>query len=231
MKALAVETKMVLLIILVVLMAFLGTYVTVVVPLMDVSLSKVGKDTVDYTPLELQGKIVYQREGCINCHTQQVRNLLFDAQRYGMGEVETFKRFGIRAHIMAPPTQPGEIALDKPHQLGTRRTGPDLARVGGKYDNTWHINHFKDPRYTTPGSLMVRYTWFFDKSGKPTKDLNALVAYLQKLGTNLKWREEGVQQYTKLHEAGEKYLGEEYLKPEATGKGLVNIDGTGNIKK
>ncbi len=203
MKALAVETKMALLVVLVVILAVLGSYITVVVPLMDKSLSTPGKDTTEYTALQLQGKMIYQREGCMNCHTQQVRNLLFDAQRYGMGEVETFKRFKVRAHILAPPTQPGEIALDKPHQLGTRRTGPDLARVGGKYDNTWHINHFKDPRYTTPGSLMVRYTWLFDKNGKPTKELTALIAYLQKLGTNLKWREDGVKQYVKLNGGGE----------------------------
>ncbi len=202
MKALAVETKMVLLVVLVVIMAVLGSYITVVIPLMDDSLNKPGKDTTQYTALQLLGKKIYQREGCMNCHTQQVRNLLFDAQRYGMGEVETFKRFKVRGHILAPPTQPGEIALDQPHQLGTRRTGPDLARVGGKYDNTWHINHFKDPRYTTPGSLMVRYSWLFDKNNKPTKELTALIAYLQKLGTNLKWREEGVEQYVKLNGGG-----------------------------
>jgi len=193
------ETKAVLLIALVAIFAVLGSYFTMVVPLIDPDLNNPGKDTTQYTELQLQGKKVYQREGCVYCHTQQVRNLLFDAQRYGMGEVETMKRFKVSAHILAPPTQAGEIAYDSPHLLGTRRTGPDLARVGGKYDNTWHINHFKDPRYTTPGSLMVRFSWFFDKNGKPTQDLVALVAYLQKLGTNLNWREQGVEQYVKLN--------------------------------
>jgi cbb3-type cytochrome oxidase cytochrome c subunit len=99
--------------------------------------------------------------------------------------------------IQAPPSQPGEYVYDKPHLLGTRRTGPDLGRVGGKYDNTWHINHLRDPRSTSPGSIMPSMTWLFDKNGQPTKDAVALVAYLQKLGTNIKWREQGVESYKK----------------------------------
>jgi cbb3-type cytochrome oxidase cytochrome c subunit len=83
--------------------------------------------------------------------------------------------------------------------LGTRRIGPDLARVGGKYDNSWHINHLRDPRSTSPGSLMPSYSWLFDKAGQPNEECIALVAYLQKLGTNIKWREEGIDQYKKLH--------------------------------
>ncbi len=111
-----------------------------------------------------------------------------------MGEEETFKRFGIRTLIQAPPSQPGEYVYDQPHLLGTRRVGPDLARVGGKYDNTWHLNHFRDPRSTSPGSLMPAYTWLYDKAGQPTGEAIALVAYIQKLGTNYRWREEGVEQ-------------------------------------
>jgi cbb3-type cytochrome oxidase cytochrome c subunit len=111
-----------------------------------------------------------------------------------MGEEETFKRFQIRALIQAPPSQPGEYVYDAPHLLGTRRTGPDLGRVGGKYDNTWHLNHFRDPRSTSPGSLMPGYTWLYDKAGQPTQEAIALVAYVQKLGTNIKWRELGVEQ-------------------------------------
>ncbi|HTR99513.1 MAG TPA: cbb3-type cytochrome c oxidase subunit II, partial [Bacteroidota bacterium] len=147
-----------------------------------------------YTALEAKGKKIYEREGCMYCHTQQVRNLLEETERYGMGEEETFKRFGIRALIQAPPSQPGEYVYDRPHLLGTRRVGPDLARVGGKYDNTWHLNHLRDPRSTSPGSLMPAYTWLFDKAGQPTDEAQALVAYLQKLGTNYRWREEGVEQ-------------------------------------
>jgi cbb3-type cytochrome oxidase cytochrome c subunit len=195
------EKQAFLLVVVVAIFMFLGTYFTMVVPLMDQKLYTPTKDAKPYTALELQGKQIYQREGCWYCHTQQVRNLLQETQRYGMGEEETFKRFGIRALIQAPPSQPGEFVYDQPHLLGTRRAGPDLARVGGKYDNTWHINHLRDPRSTSPGSLMPAYTWLFDKAGQPTQETAALVAYLQKLGTNVKWREEGVEQAKKLQAA------------------------------
>jgi cbb3-type cytochrome oxidase cytochrome c subunit len=193
------EAKAFLLLVVVAVFMFLGSYFTMVVPLTDQSLNTPSKDAKPYTALEQKGRDIYKREGCVYCHTQQVRSLLEETQRYGMGEEETFKRFGIRALIQAPPSQPGEYTYDKPHFLGTRRVGPDLARVGGKYDNTWHINHLRDPRSTSPGSLMPSYTWLFDKAGQPTDEATALVAYIQKLGTNYKWREEGVEQYKKLH--------------------------------
>jgi cbb3-type cytochrome oxidase cytochrome c subunit len=193
------ETKTVFFVLFVAIFAFLGTYFTMVVPLVDKSLYEPTKDAKPYSKLELQGKEIYQKEGCWYCHTQQVRNLLSETKRYGMGEIETFKRFGVKTFIQAPPSQPGEYVYDKPHLLGTRRVGADLARVGGKYDNTWHINHLRDPRSTSPGSVMPAYTWYFDKAGQPTKEAIALVAYLQKLGTNIKWREEGIDQYRKLY--------------------------------
>ncbi len=192
------EAKAVLLVAVVAVFMFLGSYFTMVVPLTDEKLYEPTKDAKDYTAQELRGKKIYQREGCWYCHTQQVRNLLEETQRYGMGEEETFKRFGVRALVQAPPTQPGEVVFDNPHMLGTRRAGPDLARVGGKYDNSWHINHFRDPRSTSPGSLMPAYTWLFDKAGQPTQEAQDLVAYMQKLGSNIKWREEGIEQIKKL---------------------------------
>ncbi|MBX2990705.1 MAG: cbb3-type cytochrome c oxidase subunit II [Bacteroidetes bacterium] len=192
------EAKAVLLVVVVAVFMFFGSYVTMVVPLTDETLYIPTADAKDYSALEMRGREIYQAEGCVYCHTQQVRNLLEETQRYGMGEEETFKRFGIRALIQAPPSQPGEFVYDKPHFLGTRRAGPDLARVGGKYDNTWHLNHFRDPRSTSPGSLMPAYTWLFDKAGQPTQEAIALVAYMQKLGTGIKWREEGVEQVKKL---------------------------------
>ncbi len=192
------ETKVVAFALLVILFMLLGTYFTMIVPLMDEDLNTPAKDAKPYTELELKGKKIYESEGCWYCHTQQVRNLLNETMRYGMGEEETFKRFGIRAHIKAPPSQPGEFVYDMPHMLGTRRTGPDLARVGGKYDNSWLVNHFRDPRSTSPGSIMPSYSWFFTDQNQPTDDLKALVAYIQKLGTNLKWREEGVEVARKL---------------------------------
>ena len=192
------ESKAVLLILGVAAFMALGTYFTMVVPLMDEKLYTPTSDAKTYTDLELRVKEIYQNEGCWYCHTQQVRNILSETKRYGMGEEETFKRFGIRALIQAPPSQPGEYVYDKPHLLGTRRIGPDLARVGGKYDNTWHLNHLRDPRSTSPGSIMPAYTWLFDKAGQPTPDAIALVAYMQKLGSNIKWREAGVEQARKL---------------------------------
>lgn len=192
------EAKALLLVLVVAVFMFLGSYFTMVVPLTDPALSAPTSDAKPYTALEMRGRQVYQREGCVYCHTQQVRNLLEETQRYGMGEEETFKRFGIRALIQAPPSQPGEFVYDNPHFLGTRRIGPDLARVGGKYDNTWHLNHLRDPRSTSPGSLMPAFTWLFDKAGQPTKDAIALVAYLQELGTNINWREQGVIQAKNL---------------------------------
>ncbi len=192
------ESKAVMLVLGVAAFMALGTYFTMIVPLMDEKLYTPTSDAQAYTDLELRGKEIYQSEGCWYCHTQQVRNILSETKRYGMGEEETFKRFGIRALIQAPPSQPGEYVFDKPHLLGTRRIGPDLARVGGKYDNTWHLNHFRDPRSTSPGSIMPAYTWLFDKAGQPTQEAIALVAYMQKLGSNIKWREEGVEQARKL---------------------------------
>ena len=192
------ETKAVLFVLLVAVFMFVGTYFTMIVPLMDESLNTPGVHAKEYTELELKGKRIYEAEGCMYCHTQQVRNHLSEAERNGMGEEETFKRFGIRAHILAPPTQPGEAAYDKPHQLGTRRIGPDLARVGGKYDNSWNINHLRDPRSTSPGSIMPAYSWLFTAQGQPTDDAIALVAYIQKLGNNLPWREQGVAAVKKM---------------------------------
>jgi cytochrome c oxidase cbb3-type subunit I/II len=192
------EARAVLLLVVVAAFMFLGSYFTMVVPLTDPKLNTPSAGAKPYTALEMRGREIYQREGCVYCHTQQVRNLLQETQRYGMGEEETFKRFGIRALIQAPPSEPGEYVFDKPHFLGTRRVGPDLARVGGKYDNSWHLNHFRDPRSTSPGSLMPSYTWLYDKAGQPTPDALALVAYVQKLGTNIKWREDGVEVAKKM---------------------------------
>jgi cbb3-type cytochrome oxidase cytochrome c subunit len=196
------ETKAVILVVVVALFMGLGTYLTMVVPLMDEKLNTPVATATPYTQLELTGKKIYQREGCWYCHTQQVRHLQYETIRYGMGEEETFKRFGIRARIQAPPSEPGEYTFDSPHMLGTRRVGPDLARVGGKYDNTWHVNHLRDPRSTSPGSIMPAYSWLFTPAGQPTNEAIALVAYLQKLGTNIPWREQGVELARRLQAAG-----------------------------
>ena len=94
-----------------------------------------------YSPLELQGRDVYIKEGCYNCHSQMIRPVVEETMRYGA------------------PTMAGESVYDHPFQFGSKRTGPDLARVGGKYPDFWHYKHMLDPRSTSPGSIMPNYPW------------------------------------------------------------------------
>ena len=98
-----------------------------------------------YRPLELEGRDVYLSEGCYTCHSQMIRPLRFETLRYG------------------DPSTMAESALDHPFQWGSKRTGPDLAREGGKYPNLWHYRHLVDPRAITPGSNMPPYAHFADK--------------------------------------------------------------------
>ncbi len=97
-----------------------------------------------YTPLELQGRDIYIREGCYYCHSQMVRPLRFDTERYG------------------EYSKAGEFVYDHPFQWGSKRTGPDLARVGGKYPDSWHYNHMMDPTTMSPGSIMPTYPFLLD---------------------------------------------------------------------
>ena len=92
-----------------------------------------------YTPLELAGRDLYIREGCNNCHSQRVRPFQDEALRYG------------------PYSIPEEGAYETPHLWGSKRTGPDLARLGGKYPHLWHVRHMEDPRSTSPRSIMPPY--------------------------------------------------------------------------
>jgi cytochrome c oxidase cbb3-type subunit 2 len=94
-----------------------------------------------YTPLELAGRNIYVREGCYNCHSQMVRPLRDEVERYG--------HYSLAAESM----------YDRPFQWGSKRTGPDLARVGSKYSDDWHRDHLKDPRAVVPGSIMPSYPW------------------------------------------------------------------------
>jgi cytochrome c oxidase cbb3-type subunit I/II len=112
-----------------------------------------------YTPLQLAGRDLYVREGCYNCHSQMIRPLTGDVLRYG------------------PPSQLWESMYDRPFQWGSKRTGPDLARVGGKYPDLWHYRHMRDPREITPKSLMPSYEWMLkDKTnfGILTKKLSVM---------------------------------------------------------
>jgi len=94
-----------------------------------------------YSPLELLGRNIYVREGCYNCHSQMIRPLRDEVERYG--------HYSLAAESM----------YDRPFQWGSKRTGPDLARVGGKYSDDWHRAHLNDPRSVVPGSVMPAYPW------------------------------------------------------------------------
>lgn len=149
--------------------------------------------------LELEGRDIYIREGCNNCHSQMIRPLRAETERYGHYSVA------------------GEFVYDHPFLWGSKRTGPDLARVGQRYSDDWHRAHLMDPRSVVPESNMPAYPWLFENTldGKYTaekmlalrtlgvpytdtdvegaagavagkKEIDALVAYLQQLGTLLK---------------------------------------------
>ncbi|EFK58903.1 cytochrome-c oxidase, cbb3-type subunit I [Sphingobacterium spiritivorum] len=98
-----------------------------------------------YTALELQGRDLYIKEGCVNCHTQTVRPFRSETSRYG------------------EYSKSGEYVYDRPFLWGSKRTGPDLHRVGGKYPNKWHFDHLLDPTITSPGSIMPTYPWLIDQ--------------------------------------------------------------------
>ena len=94
-----------------------------------------------YTPLELAGRNIYVREGCYNCHSQMIRALRDEVERYG--------HYSLAAESM----------YDRPFQWGSKRTGPDLARVGGKYSDDWHRDHLHEPKAVVPGTVMPAYPW------------------------------------------------------------------------
>ncbi len=116
-----------------------------IVPMLTIDRRLQTEDRVAtvYTPLELAGRDLYVREGCYNCHSQMIRTLVPDVMRYG-----DYSRLG-------------DSIWDHPYQWGSRRTGPDLARVGGKYNHAWHFDHMLNPRQISVGSNMPVYPWLF----------------------------------------------------------------------
>lgn len=133
--------------VLVLLSAAIGGVVQIV-PLVNIDKASVAEDRVQkvYTPLELAGRDIYVTEGCYNCHSQMIRPFVAEVKRYG-----DYSRLG-------------ESIYDHPYQWGSRRTGPDLARVGEKYPDSWHYNHMLNPRSTSPKSNMPNYPWLFKKT-------------------------------------------------------------------
>ncbi len=117
-----------------------------------------------YTPLEVAGRDIYIREGCYVCHSQWVRPMRAELIRYGEW------------------SRAGEYRYDRPFLLGSRRIGPDLHRVGGKYPDAWHYEHMRDPRSTSPGSIMPPYPWLLEKT-VDADDIAASVRALKRVGT------------------------------------------------
>jgi cytochrome c oxidase cbb3-type subunit 2 len=187
-----VDKRPITFIVLATLAILVGTLVTTFIPLFLGTATPSIEKVKPYTPIELEGRDIYIREGCNNCHTQTVRPLTFETARYG--SASTLE----------------ESAIDRPHLWGSRRTGPDLARVGRKYPAAWHYMHMKSPQSMYRQSNMPAYPWLADtkldtrytakkmsvlgypyteedmKALENKTELDALVAYLLRLGKELK---------------------------------------------
>ncbi len=154
------ERRTVLFTILVAVAVLIGGAVEII-PLLTVD-SNIPKITAvkPYTPLELEGRDLYIREGCNNCHSQMIRPFRSEVERYG------------------EYSKAGEFVYDFPFLWGSKRTGPDLHRIGGKYNDNWHFNHMLDPRLTSPGSIMPQYPWLLKNDldiSKTVEKVNAMV--------------------------------------------------------
>jgi cytochrome c oxidase cbb3-type subunit 2 len=194
-----IETNNTLMIVLIVLVVAIGGLVEIVPLFFQRSTTEAAPGVKPYTALQLAGRDIYQREGCYNCHSQMIRPLRAETMRYG------------------PYSQAGEFVYDHPFQWGSKRTGPDLHRVGGRYSDEWHRVHLINPRDVVPESNMPAYPWLdknrvnaalmgahmkalrrvgvpyadadIDGAAAAVKDkteLEALIAYLQVLGTTVK---------------------------------------------
>jgi cytochrome c oxidase cbb3-type subunit 2 len=136
-----IETSNTLMIVLVLVALAIGGLVEIVPLYFQRSTTQPSPGLKPYTPLQLAGRDIYVREGCYNCHSQMVRPLHAETLRYG------------------PYSQAGEFVYDRPFQWGSKRTGPDLHRVGGRYSDDWHRLHLSDPRALVPESNMPGYPW------------------------------------------------------------------------
>lgn len=194
-----IETNNFLMIVLIVLVVAVGGIVEIVPLFFQRSTTQPVAGLKPYTALQLAGRDIYLREGCYGCHSQMIRTLRAETLRYG------------------PYSQAGEFVYDHPFQWGSKRTGPDLARVGGRYSDEWHRIHLINPRDLVPESNMPGYPWLATTALKPEEtapkmralrtlgvpypdeqiagaaaeikdktELDALVAYLQVLGTAVK---------------------------------------------
>lgn len=142
----------------------IGGLVQVLPSIFQESLKTPAENTVPYSALELTGRDVYIREGCAVCHSQQVRPLLAEVRRYG------------------PYTRAGETVYDRPFLWGSKRTGPDLHRVGGKYSDIWHRLHLINPRDVVENSIMPAYPWLAEQDANANDDIQLKMIALRKLG-------------------------------------------------
>ena len=117
-----------------------------------------------YTPLELEGRDLYIREGCVGCHSQQIRPFRSEVERYG------------------EYSKSGEYVYDHPFLFGSKRTGPDLMRIGGKYSDNWHYNHMYDPQSTSPNSIMPGYKWMFANKAHDYSKIQKKMSVMKTLG-------------------------------------------------
>jgi cytochrome c oxidase cbb3-type subunit 2 len=194
-----IEKNMGLMIVLIIVAISFGGLVEIVPLFFQKSTTEPVAGLQPYTALQLTGRDVYIREGCYNCHSQMIRPFRAETERYGHYSVA------------------GEFVYDHPFQWGSKRTGPDLARVGGRYSDDWHRVHLMNPRDLVPESNMPAYAWLAtsaaDAEGAPAKmralrkvgvpyteediakaaeavkgktELDALIAYLQGMGTALR---------------------------------------------
>lgn len=189
-----IEHRALALIVGVLVVSMLGGLAQILPSLNDPSLTTPAPNTVPYTPVQLAGREIYVRESCATCHTQQVRPLVAEVRRYGA------------------VSRAGEFVYDRPFLWGSKRTGPDLHRLAGKYSDAWHALHLENPRAVVPGSIMPAYRWLKTRKVdavtlqrimhklkltgvvysedefraaaelRHSSELEALIAYLQSLG-------------------------------------------------
>jgi cytochrome c oxidase cbb3-type subunit 2 len=148
----------------IVLLVSVGGLVEIVPLYFQKSTTEAVKGVVPYTPLQLAGRDVYLREGCYNCHSQMIRPFRAETERYGHYSVA------------------GEFVYDHPFQWGSKRTGPDLARVGGRYSDDWHRAHLNNPRDVVPESNMPAYPWLSAAPASGTVDIRARMTALRRVG-------------------------------------------------
>ena len=193
-----IEKNVGLMIILIIITISIGGLVQIVPLFFQTSTTEAVDGLEPYSPLRLAGRDVYVREGCYLCHSQMIRPFRAETERYGHYSVA------------------GEYVYDRPFQWGSKRTGPDLHRVGGRYSDEWHRVHLENPRDVVPASIMPGYPWLSERELDPSKvqrkmrvlrslghpytdeqiegapallegktEMDAMIAYLQTLGTAL----------------------------------------------